>query len=70
MGETGRSVGERTREHWADYKEGNEGSHIWDHMKTEHEGEEADMKLEIVKKCRSALERQVSETLKFCELKK
>ena len=63
IGETGRSVGERALEHWEDWKSRKEGSHITDHMKSYHEGEEPQMKLQTTKKCKTALQRQVSETI-------
>ena len=71
IGETGRSVGERTGEHWDDWKKRAKGTHINDHMEDCHKGEEPDMKLEIVKRCKTALQRQVSETIniKFQKMK-
>ena len=40
-----------------------EGSHIWEHQSEYHSEEEIRMKFEVVKICRTALERQVSETV-------
>ena len=64
-------MGERTSEHWEDWKNEAKGTHIHDHMEDSHKGEEPDMKLEIVNRCKTALQRQVSETIniKFQKMK-
>ena len=40
-----------------------EGSIIWDHQSEYHSEEEIRMKFDVIKICRTALERQVSETV-------
>ena len=63
IGETGRSVGERLTEHMQDAKDSKEGTHIHDHMEETHRGEAPRMKTKILSRCRTALQRQVSETV-------
>ena len=71
IGETGRSIGERLEEHWAQFSIGSDGSHILNHQKEIHDGsEEPRMTVKKVKKCRDALTRQVSETIHIKMLSK
>ena len=63
VGETGSSLGERAGEYWQQFTSGEEGSHILSHRDDLHPEELRQMKFELIKRCRSALERQVSETI-------
>ena len=59
-------MGQRAGEHWdkcVATRRGGEGSHIWDHQSEYHSEQDISFKFEVVKVCRTALERQVSETV-------
>ena len=63
MGETSRTLGERGREHWEDARNNKEESHMVAHQREAHPGSELSSEFKIVRSCRSALERQVSESI-------
>ena len=64
VGETSRSLAERAGEHRQDLKDEKEHSHMFTHREEKHQGEEqVRMKFSVAKVCRSALERQVRETV-------
>ena len=64
IGETSRSLYERSREHVSLYTNSKEESHMLQHMRDEHEDEEkADFKWEIIKSHKSSFERQISEAV-------
>ena len=66
VGETGRSLHERSREHWDSYRNGSKDSHILKHHLLHHNGEgEPEMVFKVVGKYRSALSRQVGEAVKI-----
>ena len=66
VGETGRSLHERSREHWDSYRNGSKDSHILKHHLLHHNGEgEPEMIFKVVGKYRSALSRQVGEAVKI-----
>lgn len=57
---------ERGLEHWRQFREGNEGSHIFKHHQIHHGGAgEPAFHLRPVKYCRTALERQVGEAVRI-----
>ena len=64
LGESGRSLHERAKEHWDQYKEKNEKSHIWRHHVLHHgaEGEPA-FHIRPLQHHRTALHRQLSEAV-------
>ena len=64
VGETSRSIAERSKEHWEDFRSQKEDSHILKHHWTHHMGEgEPEFLFKIVKHHRSALGRQVGEAI-------
>ena len=68
VGETGRSVYERGREHQKDREKWDKGSHMLKHIVLAHEGEketEIKFRMRIVKTHRSAFERQIFEGIRI-----
>jgi hypothetical protein len=66
VGESGRSLYERSKEHWADFESKAEDSHILKHWLTHHCGQgQPDFRLEVVKYCRDTLSRQVGEAIRI-----
>ena len=65
VGETSRSIAERSREHWALYKKRGEDSHMVKHQDIVHGGEQAEFMMRVVGSYRSALGRQVSEAIRI-----
>ena len=66
VGETGRSLHERSREHWDSYRNGSKDSHILKHHILHHGGiGEPEMIFKVVGSYRSALSRQVGEAVKI-----
>ena len=67
VGETSRSLAERTTEHWKDVTNKEEESHMMKHwsMKHDMEGGPPKFRFEVVKFCRTALERQISEATRI-----
>ena len=66
VGETCRSLAERGAEHWADYRAGAEGSHIFKHHVVHHKGAgQPKFHLRPVRYYRTALGRQVGEAVRI-----
>ena len=67
VGETSRSLAERTTEHWKDASSKEEESHMRKHWNQTHSDEEGPPKFrfEVVKFCRTALERQIGEATRI-----
>ena len=66
VGESCRSLCERSSEHWADAKAKKDTSHMIDHHLKEHGGEgEISFKFRVVKSFRSSLDRQVAEAIRI-----
>ena len=66
VGETSRSIMERSREHWASYRGGKEESHILKHQHVAHGGEnDPRFIMRVVSQHRTALARQVSEAVRI-----
>ena len=66
IGESSRSLYERSREHWKQWGSKDERSHILKHMKTVHKGEDKpDFLMRAVTFHRSALTRQVGEAVRI-----
>ena len=66
VGETARSLAERSAEHWKDFVAKDEDSHMYKHWKIHHKGEgEPNFKFEIVRFCKDALSRQVGEAVRI-----
>ena len=65
VGETSRSIAERSKEHWALYKKRGEDSHMVKHQDIVHGGEQADFTMRVVGSFKSALGRQVSEAIRI-----
>ena len=68
IGETSRTLQERGREHWADYRGGakaKQKSHIFKHQELQHRGEEAKFMLRAISFHKSALSRQTAEAVRI-----
>ena len=66
VGESARSLQERTEEHWRGFKESREDSHILKHHLFHHGGRgEPAFHMRLVKTFKSALTRQVSEAVRM-----
>ena len=67
MGESARSLFERSAEHWADAEAKKESSHMVEHANTAHRGEEGvpDFNFKIVKSFKTCLERQIAEAVRI-----
>ena len=63
VGESNRSPAERCREHLNDLKEKREESHMYKHMMMEHPNTEVTFTMKVIKRHKSALERQVHESV-------
>ena len=63
VGETNRSAAERSREHLNDLKEQREDSHMYKHKTIEHPDTEVTFTMRVIKRHKSALERQVHESV-------
>ena len=61
IGEASRSAAERSAEHLADFRAEKEESHIWKHKVVSHPDEEVTFTMKVIKKHKSAFERQVQE---------
>ena len=60
VGETSRSIVERSREHWSGYLKNHEDNHMVKHQTMVHGGEPAKFTMRVVGSHPSALSRQVS----------
>ena len=66
VGETSKSIFERTKQHWDAFKSGKEDSHILKHHQYHHGGEgEAEFHMKIVGFFTTALSRQVGEAVRI-----
>ena len=65
VGDTARSISERSREHWDGYKKQEQDNQIWKHQLMEHNGEQAHFTIRVVGSQRSALRRQVGEVVRI-----
>ena len=65
VGETSRSITERSREHWASYRGGGGDNHMWRHQEMVHGGEPADFTMRVVGSYKSALSRQIGEAVRI-----
>jgi hypothetical protein len=66
VGETARSVSERAGEHWEDALGGKEESHMLEHLAAAHREESTPkFRFRVVKRCKTALERQVREAVRI-----
>ena len=65
VGETSRSLYERSGEHWDDSKKRDEESHIWKHWQNVHGGiGKPEFKFKLIRSFRDCLSRQVSECVR------
>ena len=66
VGETNRSLFERTKEHWGDCYAQKESSHMHEHHSAAHGGEgEANFRFRLVKTFKSSLDRQIAEAIRI-----
>ena len=66
VGETSRSIFERSREHWDDWRSRKEESHIRRHQEAEHGGDGAPkFIMRVVKFSKTALSRQIGEAVRI-----
>ena len=65
IGETSRSIMERTKEHWEAYRNRNKESHLHKHQEMEHEGAPPEFIMRVVGRAKSALERQTKEAVRI-----
>ena len=65
IGETSRSIYERSKEHWADWRRAKEGSHMRKHQEEAHGGANPKFCMRVVKSFRSALSRQIGEAVRI-----
>ena len=65
VGETSRSIMERTGEHWEAFRSRNKESHILKHQEMEHCGAPPKFIVRVVGRAKSALERQVKEAVRI-----
>ena len=63
VGETSRTLIERSKEHHRDKKDMKRTSHMREHMLDEHPDQEISFKFDLLKRCNTPLERQVGETV-------
>ena len=65
-GESARSVHERAMEHWEDYRDKHEDSHILKHHVLHNDGEgQPEFQINVVKYFRDSLGRQVAEAVRI-----
>ena len=66
VGETSRSVFERSREHWGAWRSRKEDSHIRKHQEADHGGDDSpQFMMRVVKHYKTALSRQVGEAVRI-----
>ena len=66
VGETSRTIYERSREHWTDWKRRKDNSHIKKHQEEVHGGgEEPKFIMKVVRSFKTALSRQVGEAVRI-----
>ena len=65
VGETSRSIWERTKEHWSSYKSRSSDSHLLKHQEICHGGAPPSFIMRVVNSSRTALERQTREAVRI-----
>ena len=65
VGETSRSIQERAMEHLGASRRREEDSHMFKHRQREHKGEEVKFVFKVISQHRTALNRQVRETVRI-----
>ena len=65
VGESSRSIYERSKEHWAAVKSNKEDSHMVRHQLAEHHGREPNFTMRTLKFFKSALTRQIAEAVRI-----
>ena len=65
VGETSRSIKERSEEHWSSYKSGSVKSHMVKHQNMEHGGEPSEFVMRVVSHHKTALSRQIAEAVRI-----
>ena len=68
VGESSRTIRERTKEHWAAFKgnkKAKEGSHIYKHQELHHPGQEPRFLMRTIEFYKSALSRQTGEAVRI-----
>ena len=65
VGETSRSIFERSKEHWEGAKGGATNNHMLKHQSLEHGGEQPEFAMKVVRNFRTALARQVAEAVRI-----
>ena len=65
LGESSRTIYERSKEHWGALRSKAESSHMWKHQLEEHNGEEPKFYMRVVDHFRTALSRQVAEAVRI-----
>ena len=67
IGETSRSIFERSKEHWKDFQGRSDKSHILRHQGASHPGEQPEFIMRTVKYYRTALSRQIGEAVRIAK---
>ena len=67
MGESARSLCERSTEHWQAARQGKEESHMVLHMLESHGEERSESAFKPIKSFRSALDRHIAEAIRIDE---
>ena len=65
VGENSRTIYERSKEHWRDWRSKTDSSHMWKHQMEEHEGEEPKFYMRVVDHFKTALSRQIAEAVRI-----
>ena len=65
VGETGRSIFERSKEHWAGARKKDPANHMVKHQCLEHGSREPEFVMKMVKQFRTPLNRQVAEAVRI-----
>ena len=65
VGETGRSIFERSKEHWDGARKGDTSNHMVKHQSLEHGGRKPQFIMKLVKQFRTPLNRQVAEAIRI-----
>ena len=63
IGETSRTLMERASEHYRDIKDAKRTSHMREHCQEEHLGKTPSFRFDLIKVCKTSLERQVGESI-------
>ena len=65
VGESSRTIYERSKEHWSDWRSKSDSSHMWKHQMEEHRGEEPKFYMRVVDTFKTALSRQIAEAVRI-----